>query len=126
MPRKRSATLTEGEQRLMEVLWDIGHGTVAQVLEALPRRERTAFNTVQTMLRIMEQKGYLRHEEAGRAFVYYPLVDRVAASRAALRNLLNRFFDNSAELLAVHLIEDEKMTPKELARLKRMIEEAEA
>jgi predicted transcriptional regulator len=57
MPRKRSETLTEGEQRLMEVIWTRGSATVAEVLDALPERERPAFNTVQTMLRIMEKKG---------------------------------------------------------------------
>ena len=85
MPRKASVTLTEGEQRLMEVIWRRRHATVAQVLEQLPEDERPAFNTVQTLLRILEQKGYLRHEEAGRAFVYYPVVARVEATRAAVK-----------------------------------------
>ena len=125
MARKPANTLTEGEQRLIEVLWQLGHGTVAQVVEALPKRDRPAFNTVQTMLRIMEQKGYLHHEEAGRTFVYYPVVDRVSASRAALKQVMQRFFNNSAEALAVRLIEDDALSSTELARLKAMIEEAE-
>jgi predicted transcriptional regulator len=124
MPRKRSVTLTEAEQRLMEVLWDCGHATVAEVLAALPRNSKPAFNTVQTLLRILEQKGYLRHEAVGRAFIYHPTVKRVDASRAAVRNLLQRFFNNSAELLTVRLLEDEQIAPEELDRLQRLIHEA--
>jgi predicted transcriptional regulator len=126
MPRKASVTLTEGEQRLMEVIWRRRHATVAQVLEQLPEDERPAFNTVQTLLRILEQKGYLRHEEAGRAFVYYPVVARVEATRAAVKQLLERFFDNSAELLTVRLLEDEQLGDAELERLRKMIEEAKS
>lgn len=120
MPRKRSAVLTEAEQRLMEVLWDKGEASVAQVREALPQRGRPAFNTVQTLLRILEQKGFVRHESVGRAFVYAPVVQRVDASRAAVKNLLSRFFDNSAALLTVRLLEDEQLTEAELARLRRL------
>src|SRR5579864_4963390 len=124
MARKRSVTLTEGEQRLMEVIWECGSATVSEVLERLPKRDRPAFNTVQTMIRIMEQKGYLRHEESGRAFVYYPTVARVDAARAAVKNVISRFFNNSAELLTVRLLEDEQLSDQELARLRALIDKA--
>lgn len=126
MARKKSATLTEGEQRLMEVIWKLGSGTVSEVLEQLPQHDRPAFNTVQTMLRIMEQKGYLRHAESGRAFVYHPKVARVDAARAAVKNVLNRFFNGSAELLTVRLLEDEQLSAEELVRLRALIDEAES
>lgn len=124
MARKRSVTLTEVEQRLMEVLWAKGRASVAEVLDALSKRPRPAFNTVQTTLRILEQKGYVRHEEAGRAFVYYPLVDKASVSRAAVKQLLTRFFDDSAGKLAVNLLADADLTSDELARVERMIAEA--
>jgi predicted transcriptional regulator len=124
MPRKRSETLTEGEQRLMEVLWKRGSATVAEVLEALPERERPAFNTVQTMLRIMEKKGYLRHEERGRAFIYHAKVERDDAARAAVPSVMKRFFHNSAGLLAVRLLENEALSNDELTQMRRLIDEA--
>lgn len=124
MARKRSPTLTEAEQRLMEILWDIGRATVSQVRDGLPKKAKPAFNTVQTLLRILEQKGYLRHEAAGHAFVYIPTIKRVDASRAAVKTLLARFFNNSAELLTVRLLEDEQLTPQELDRLRRLSDEA--
>jgi predicted transcriptional regulator len=124
MPRKRSETLTEGEQRLMEVLWKRGSATVAEVLDALPERERPAFNTVQTMLRIMEKKGYLRHEERGRAFIYHAKVQRDDAARAAVQSVMKRFFHNSAGLLAVRLLENEELSGEELHAMRRLIDEA--
>lgn len=124
MPRKRSETLTEGEQRLMEVIWTRGSSTVAEVLDAIPERERPAFNTVQTMLRIMEKKGYLRHEERGRAFIYHAKVERDDAARAAVRNVVKRFFNNSAGLLAVRLLENEELSTQELTQMRRLIDEA--
>jgi len=124
MPRKRSDTLTEGEQRLMEVLWARGRATVAEVLDALPERDRPAFNTVQTMLRIMEKKGYLRHEERGRAFIYHAKVERDDAARAAVQSVVKRFFHNSAGLLAVRLLENEELSAQELTQMRQLIDEA--
>jgi predicted transcriptional regulator len=125
MPRKRSETLTEGEQRLMEVIWTRGSATVAEVLDALPERDRPAFNTVQTMLRIMEKKGYLRHEERGRAFIYHAKVERDDAARAAVQSVVKRFFNNSAGLLAVRLLENEELSEHELTQMRRLIDDAE-
>ncbi len=124
MPRRPSTTLTEVEQRLMEVLWRIRRATVAEVLEALPGRPRPAFNTVQTMLRILEQKGYARHEEAGRAFVYYPVVEKASASRAAVKQVVARFFNGSAGQLAVNLLSDAQLSADEIATVERMLAEA--
>ncbi len=124
MARSKSATLTEGEQRLMEVIWSRGASSVSDVVEALPKADRPAFNSVQTMMRIMEKKGYLRHEAAGRVFVYYPVVERLDAARAAVRNVLARFFDNSPGQLTVRLLEDEELSPDELARIRSLLDEA--
>jgi predicted transcriptional regulator len=126
MARKKSATLTEVEQRLMEVLWARQNATVAEVLEALPSDYRVAFNTVQTTIRILEQKGYLRHESEGRAFRYYPLVERAEASTSAVDNLLHRFFDGRRARLAINLLESERLSADELAHIERLVRDAKA
>jgi predicted transcriptional regulator len=108
----------------MEVLWKRGRATVAEVLEALAKRPRPAFNTVQTTIRILEQKGYVGHEEAGRAFVYFPLRDKASVSRAAVEQLVSRFFDGSAGRLAVNLLSDADLSRDDLARVERLIAEA--
>jgi predicted transcriptional regulator len=124
LARKRSTTLTEAELRLMDVLWDRGSATVAEVTAALPPPP-IAYNSVLTTMRILEQKGYVSHEEAGRAFVYTPLVPREAAAQNAVGHVLSRFFDNSAGSLALRLIETERPSNDELARLKALIEQYE-
>ncbi len=125
MPRKRSKTLTEAELRLMDVLWDKGAATVGDVVEALPKTSSLAYSTVLTTLRILEQKGYVRHSKEGRAFVYHPLIDRGEARRNVLRYVLDRFFDNSPELLVLNVLKEEKIDAVELKRLKKKIEESE-
>ena len=122
MPRKRSPTLTDGEARLMNVLWDRKAATVAEVIAALPRKPAVAYNTVQTLLRILEDKGYVAHDKVGRAFTYRPLIDRHDARRSAIGHLVSRLFDDSRRLLLLNLLEEERIDAKELARLKKLIE----
>jgi predicted transcriptional regulator len=124
MARKKSPTLTDAELRLMQVLWDRKKATAADVLSMLPDAE-LAYTTVLNTLRILEAKGYLRHSKEGKAFVYYPVVDRAEASRAALRYLVSRFFSNSPQLLVSNLIRDEQLSKRDLQRLKKLIEESE-
>src|SRR6185295_9616845 len=89
----------------------------------LPRELGLAYNTVLTTLRILEDKGFLRHTKAkeGRAFVYRAVVDREQTSRTALRHLVSRFFRNSPELLVLNLLEDEDLSAKELSRIRELI-----
>jgi predicted transcriptional regulator len=123
LARKKSPNLTEAELRLMDVLWDKGEATVSEVAEALPRELGLAYNTVLTTLRILEEKGFLRHTKSkeGRAFVYRPVVGRDEASRTAVRYLVSRFFRNSPELLVLNLLEDEELSRKELRRIRELI-----
>src|SRR5690242_16000176 len=111
----------------MDVLWDKGNATVAEVAEALPKQLDLAYNTVLTTMRILEVKGYVKHTKAkdGRAFIYRPVVSRDQASRSAVRHLLGRFFGNSAEALVLNLLEDEDLTERERRRIQRLLKEEE-
>lgn len=124
MPRKQSPTLTEAELRLMEVLWEKGTASVHQLLEALPEKPALAYNSVLTTIRILEKKGYVQHTKDGRAHIYIPRVAREEASRFEIRNLVNRFFKSSHELLVLNLLEDKNLDAEELQRVKAMIEMA--
>jgi predicted transcriptional regulator len=108
----------------MEILWEKGTATVGDVVEALPEKRALAYSTVLTTLRILEKKGYVGHEKKGRAFVYHPVVDRNQASRNAVNYIVSRFFDNSPELLVLNVLENEKIDPAELERLKKLVEES--
>lgn len=122
MARRRSATLTEAELRIMNVLWDRGSSTVHEVLQALPAEPALAYNSVLTIIRILEKKGYVKHEKDKRAHVYTPEVDRKDASRFEVRHLVKRFFGNSDELLVLNILEEKSIDPEELARLRQLLE----
>jgi predicted transcriptional regulator len=123
LARKKSPHLTEAELRLMDVIWDKGSATVSEVTEALPKELGLAYNTVLTTLRILEDKGYLRHTKPddARAFVYQAVVGRNEAGRNAVRYLVSRFFRNSPELLVLNMLEDEELSAKELARIRKTV-----
>ena len=123
MPPKPSATLTEAELRLMEVLWNQGPSSVQQVLDALPGGKPLAYNSVLTTIRILEKKGYVSHAKSndGRAFVYAALVERSEATRSEVRHLVQRLFQNSHEMLVLNILEDAGLSELELHRLKEYL-----
>lgn len=120
MSRKKALVLTDHELRLMDVLWQRGRATVADVVERLAPPP-LAYSTVLTTLRTLEQKGYVGHEEDGRAYVYHPLVAREEAARSATRHLIDRFFGKSPGALAVALLDDSGLSEADLAQIKRLL-----
>jgi len=122
VPPKQSPTLTEAELRIMNVLWPKGSATVQQVLESLPGKPELAYNSVLTTVRVLEKKGYIKHLKDGRAHVYVPVVARQDASRSEISHLVSRFFKNSHEQLVLNVLEDRGLDPKELKRLREMLE----
>ena len=123
MARKKSLNLTEAELRLMDVVWDKGAVTVGEVAAALTGEPVLAYNTILTTLRILEQKGYVRHTKSreGRAFVYRAVVGRKQASRNALRHLVRGFFANSPELLVLNLLDDGDLSQRELQSIRNLL-----
>jgi BlaI family transcriptional regulator, penicillinase repressor len=124
MPRKASPALTDAEARVMAVLWQLETATVGDVVAALAPERTVSYSTVQTILRILEDKGYVAHDKVTRAFIYRPVVDERQARRRALRHLATRLFNGSPSLLVMNVLHDEEMDPAELQRLKKLIEEA--
>lgn len=112
---------TDRELDIMGVLWDVGSATVAEVQERLP--DALAYTTVLTILRTLEEKGHVRHEEQGRAYRYYPTVDREAAGRSALRRLVRKVFKGSPEMLLTQLVSERHLSRQQLARMRRLLEE---
>ena len=124
MPRKKSRTLTDAEHRIMEVLWDKGSATVAEVAEALAGKDGTAYTTILTMMRILRAKGYLSCRKDGRAHLYTPKVDRETAARKAVRQLLTKFFFGSPSELVLTFLREEELSEQELDELKKKIRES--
>jgi len=113
--------LAEREAELMEALWAHGPATVAEVRERLP--DKLAYTTVLTVLRNLESKGYVGHDQEGRAHRFRPLVAREAARRSALRDLSAKFFNGSTALLLTHLVSDQKLSEEEIRRIQRLLRE---
>ncbi len=117
--------LTDAELRLMDIIWDRAPVSVQGVVDALPRDLDLAYSTVLTTMRILEEKGFLTHTKEGRAFVYHPVIAREAASRSALKYVLDKFFGSKPELLVQNILGDGDISKNELAKLRQLIAEAE-
>jgi len=124
MARKRSVTLTDAEADVMSVLWRLRRASVGDVVGAMKKTRAVTYSTVQTMLRILETKGYVTHEKVARAFLYEPLIDERQARRRALRHLVRRLFEGSPSLLVLNMLEDDEIAPAERAQLRKLIERA--
>jgi len=119
------ASFAERELDVMNVLWSLGPSTAAEVRDALAGEPGLdlAYNSVLTILRILEDKGYVDHEVEGRAHRYRPLVARRDAGRTALRRLVDSLFERSPELLLTELVRDRSLTPDAVARLRAMLDD---
>ena len=120
MPPRKSNTLTPAELRLMRVLWRRGESAVAELVKHV---EPLAYTSVLTTIRVLETKGYVKHRQEGRAFLYTASVEEHEASRSEVRHVLERFFGNSRERLLLAVLGDGDIDPDELKRLKRAIAE---
>ena len=108
----------------MAVLWERQTARVADVVGALKKKHAVSYSTVQTILRILEMKGYVSHQKVARFFIYRPLVDERQARRRAWRHLVSRLFNGSPGLLILNVLEDERIDRAELKRLKKLIKDA--
>ena len=124
MARKPSAWLTDAESELMAVLWRLRRASVNDVVTALNETRAVTYSTVQTMLRILETKGYVTHDKVARAFIYKPVVNEREARLRALRHLVRRLFDGSPSLLVLNVLEDDELDPAEREQLRKLIERA--
>lgn len=124
MVRRKRKVPTAAEMEILNVLWREGKASVEGVCRQLKPPKR-AYTTVLTLLRIMEQKGYVTHEVEGRAFIYRAVLDEAKTRRSVTRRLIDRMFEGSAEALVASLLEEEEMSEEELRRLRRMIERKE-
>src|ERR1700722_13576679 len=118
--RRKSTTLTELELEIMKVLWDRETVTIRDVYETLLKRRKVAYTTVMTLMKILEQKKYLKKNQTDRAHVYRPAQPRRKVIGAMVRDFVNRVFNGSAEPLLVHLVEEHDLSREDLEEIARM------
>ena len=112
---------TDRELDIMAVLWENGAATVAEVRDALA--DDLAYTTVLTILRTLEEKGYVAHDEEGRAHRYRPLVEKQKAEKSAVSKLVKKLFKGSPEALLTQLVADRKLSAADLKRMRQLIDE---
>jgi predicted transcriptional regulator len=117
-------TLTRRERQIMDVLYRRGRATAADVMAELPGEPN--YSTVRTQLRVLEDKGHVRHEEEGGRYIYAPAVPRHAARKSALKHLVETFFDGSAEQVVAAVLggEASRLSDEELDRVSALIDKA--
>ena len=124
MPQEPHLDLSRRERQIVDILYSQGRATAAEVQAALP--DPPSYSAVRAMLRILEEKGHVRHEQDGPRYIYLPTVTRDRAKRSALRHVLQTFFDGSAEQAISALLDssDARLSERELDRLAQLIDQA--
>jgi BlaI family transcriptional regulator, penicillinase repressor len=123
MRSKKLLVPTGAETRLLQILWELKEATVDNVVNAHPEKERPHYKTTQTLLRIMESKGFIAHESRGRVFVFRPLVSRKTVDQVAVQALVSRNFHGSAAGLLINLLESSSIEKSELDELESYMRE---
>ena len=123
--RTRHSTLTPQELAIMKVVWRLEEATVRDVHDALRARRAVAYTTVMTMMRILEEKGFLKKTVGERAHVYRPAKPRHQVVAAMVRDFVDRVFDGASDALLVHLAKDNRLTDKQRRIVKQLLEESE-
>jgi predicted transcriptional regulator len=113
------------ETLIMNVVWDLGRATVHDVRDSLKRRRRPAYSTILTMMRNLENKGYLKHDLESRKYVYHAVIERQRVRNSVLGDLVQRLFDGSPSLLVNSLLEQEGLTEEEISEIKKLIRDKE-
>jgi predicted transcriptional regulator len=123
--RRPSTTLTGAELEIMHVVWSKEKATVRDVYEALRERRKVAYTSVMTVMKILEQKGYLKKKQQERAYVYRPARPRAQVLGVMVRDFVDRVFQGAAKPLLVHLVEDERLSESDLTEIRRLLEKSQ-
>ncbi|HKP71647.1 MAG TPA: BlaI/MecI/CopY family transcriptional regulator [Pyrinomonadaceae bacterium] len=124
MDKKEPSTLSRRERQIMDIIYSRGQAGATEVMEGLP--DPPSYSAVRALLRVLEEKGHLRHTQEGQRYVYSPTVERERVKRSALQRVLQTFFDDSAEdaVAALLDISQERLSDGELKRMENMIKQA--
>jgi len=117
--------LTGAELEIMHVVWGMEQATVRDVYETLRERRKVAYTSVMTVLKILEQKGHLKKKQENRAYVYRPARPRAQVVQSMVRDFVDRVFQGAAKPLLVHLVEDARLSPQDVAEIRRLLRKAQ-
>jgi BlaI family transcriptional regulator, penicillinase repressor len=122
MAKERLSAMSPAETEILRILWHLKQGSVQEVVAALPKDRRIGYATVQTLLRRLEAKGYLKHQRHGRAHVFVPAVEPSKVIRRTVGDFVERLFGGDPIPLMLHLAEEAKLSQEDIRRLQKLIE----
>ncbi len=117
--------LTKAEERIMQVFWKLKKAFVKDVIEELPDDPKPPYNTISSVIRILEKKGYLGYKAYGKTYEYYPAVSKAEYRNMYIKKLLSGYFDNSPASLLSFIVKEENLSKEEIEKLKTMIDQSE-
>ena len=123
MPRKKLFSLTDLELDVMNIVWRLGHATVRQIVEGLREQRPLAYSTVQTVLTILTQKGFVEYTQQGRAYLYKAIIQPEGVRRETVSAVVDKLFAGSSRSLVLHLIASDKFTIEEAQNLKELLDQ---
>ncbi len=122
MGRPKSVGPTDHELLILKILWDDSPVGVSEILERFPKKPAPAYSSLLTIVRLMEQKGYIKHVKEGKAFLYSPILKQDIHKKSELKNIADKLFGGSRFDLAVNLLKEEKLSAAEVRKLKELLE----
>ena len=125
MPKHPAPLLTDAELQLMLILWNLGEGSVKDILAELPESRDMAYTTASTIVRIMEKKGFVDSRKEGRGHVYRPVLDKQEYEARTLGHVVNTLFGNTPASLVARLISDRKLSQEDMAEIRRLLDAQE-
>jgi predicted transcriptional regulator len=113
--------LTKTEERIMQVFWKLKKAYVKDVIEQLPDDPKPPYNTISSVVRLLEKKGYLDHRTYGKTYEYFPVISKAAYRKMYLKKLMSGYFENSPASLMSFLVKEEKLSQEEIDKLRDII-----
>lgn len=113
--------ITKAQEEILRTLWEVGEGVVTDVIDKLPE-PKPAYNTVSTVIKVLEKKGYVSHKVYGKTHVYYPIVSKEEYARNTIKSTFNELFNNSLNQVVSFFVKEDKVSLNELEELKKFIE----
>lgn len=115
-------TLTKTEEKVMQILWALKKGFVKDVIDGMPD-PKPPYNTISSLIRILEKKGFVGHKAYGKTHEYFPTVSKLAYRKFTFRNFLSNYFEGSPEQVVSFMVNEEKLSPEEIKRMQELLDE---
>lgn len=113
--------LTKTEERIMQVLWDLGSAFVKDIIDKLPDEPKPPYNTISSVVRILEKKGYIGYKAYGKTYEYFPVITKAAYRKHSFGKFFKEYFDGSAESLLSFMVKEENLSEDEISNIKNLI-----